>query len=110
MNSLGLVEAAAFLRVHPNTLRDRAKTKRIPGAKVGREWVFIKEDLVAYLRQQYEEGTPCLSTKDQIRKSGGSTFRIQSTQDYGNRLEQLIAKKRSASTMKRRPSSGLSLS
>jgi hypothetical protein len=43
-------------------LRDRAKSKRIPGAKAGREWVFIEADLVAYLRAQYEEPPPWVAS------------------------------------------------
>lgn len=50
MKTLSLPEAAAFLRVHQETLRQQARTGRIPGAKVGRAWVFLGDDLVAYLR------------------------------------------------------------
>lgn len=37
--TIGLKEAAKFLRIHPSTLAQRAKSKEIPGAKLGREWV-----------------------------------------------------------------------
>jgi len=50
-----LRQAAALLRVHPETLRQMAKTGVIPGAKVGRAWVFVEEDLVAYLRSLYAQ-------------------------------------------------------
>src|SRR6185437_3018125 len=56
MNShatLGLQEAAAFLRCHPEELRRRAKMGQIPGAKVGRAWVFLEQDLAEYLRSLY---------------------------------------------------------
>lgn len=33
--SLSLVEAAALLRVHKNTLAARARARIIPGAKIG---------------------------------------------------------------------------
>lgn len=46
--SLGLVEAAALLRVHKNTLAARARARIIPGAKIGKEWAFLEADLVAY--------------------------------------------------------------
>ena len=42
-----LPEAAEFLRVHPETLRQLARTGKMPGAKVGRAWVFLEEDLAA---------------------------------------------------------------
>ena len=38
MRTMGLKEAAEFLRVHPEELRRRAKAGHIPGAKVGRAW------------------------------------------------------------------------
>jgi hypothetical protein len=55
MRTLSLVEAAKFLRMHPEELRRRAKIGAIPGAKAGRAWVFIDEDLAAYLRSLYPE-------------------------------------------------------
>src|SRR5476651_2227829 len=55
MHTLGLIEAAAFLRVHPEELRRRAKSGRIPGAKVGRAWVFLQEDLADFLRSLYSQ-------------------------------------------------------
>jgi excisionase family DNA binding protein len=56
MHTLSLREAAQFLRIHPEELRQRAKAGRIPGAKVGRAWVFVEEDLASYLRSLY--GSP----------------------------------------------------
>jgi Helix-turn-helix domain len=41
MNTLNLKQAAAFLHIHPEELRSRAKRGLIPGAKVGRRWVFL---------------------------------------------------------------------
>lgn len=35
----GIKEAAAFLRIHPDTLVERARAGEIPGCKVGRAWV-----------------------------------------------------------------------
>jgi len=43
--TLGLQQAATFLRGHPEELRRRAKAGHIPGAKVGRAWVFLEDDL-----------------------------------------------------------------
>ena len=45
MRTLGLEEAAQFLLMHPEELRRRAKAGIIPGAKVGRAWVFLEDDL-----------------------------------------------------------------
>jgi len=53
MKTLTLDEAAQFLKIHPEELRRRAKAGIIPGAKVGKCWVFVEDDLVAYLRSLY---------------------------------------------------------
>jgi hypothetical protein len=42
MNTLNLRQAAAFLHMHPEEVRSRAKRGLIPGAKVGRKWVFLR--------------------------------------------------------------------
>ena len=55
MKTLGLHEAAAFLHCHPEELRRRAKAGGIPGAKAGRAWVFLEDDLAAYLRSLYAQ-------------------------------------------------------
>ncbi len=53
MTALSLIEAAAFLKMHPEEVRRRAKLGAIPGAKASRAWVFIDDDLAAFLRSLY---------------------------------------------------------
>ena len=53
MKTLTLNEAAQFLKMHPEEVRRRAKAGIIPGAKSGKCWVFVEDDLVAYLRSLY---------------------------------------------------------
>src|SRR5581483_57178 len=53
MKTLGLVDAAEFLRMHPEEVRRRARMGQLPGAKAGKRWVFIEDDLAAYLRSLY---------------------------------------------------------
>ena len=55
MKTLNLREAAAFLKMHPVTLQGKAKVGDIPGAKPGKSWVFIDEDLANYIRSQYSD-------------------------------------------------------
>lgn len=55
MHTLDLKQAAAFLKMHPVTLQGKAKSGEIPGAKPGKSWVFIDEDLAQYIRSQYTE-------------------------------------------------------
>ena len=52
---LSLREAAAFLGVHPNTVRAQVRQGIIPGSKVGRDWRFLHDDLVAWIRSGYRE-------------------------------------------------------
>jgi excisionase family DNA binding protein len=42
--------AAAFLQVHRNTLLKLARSGDIPGAKIGKGWVFLRSDLEQYLK------------------------------------------------------------
>lgn len=53
MSTLDLKQAADFLKMHPEEVRRRARAGQLPGAKAGKRWVFIDEDLVAYLRSLY---------------------------------------------------------
>jgi hypothetical protein len=53
MRTLDLQEAAHLLRVNPEELRQRAKAGAIPGAKVGRRWIFVEDDLVDHVRSLY---------------------------------------------------------
>ncbi len=53
MITLNLHEAAQFLKLHPEEVRKRAKAGVIPGAKLGKRWAFIEDDLAAYIRSLY---------------------------------------------------------
>jgi hypothetical protein len=50
---MNITEAAQFLFMHPEELRQRTKRGQVPGAKAGRRYVFIDEDLAEYLRSRY---------------------------------------------------------
>ena len=52
MKTLNLEETASFLKIHTETVSRLAKTGQLPGAKIGRAWVFLEEDLIEYLREQ----------------------------------------------------------
>ena len=95
METLGLRDAAAFLRCHPEELRRRAKLGVVPAAKVGRAWVFIVEDLASYLRSLYSQSRQALQVT--LRKelechfanegvSGGSTSSLQTGNEYADLL------------------------
>ena len=84
LNTLNLAQAAAFLHVHEQTLLKLARGGKVPAAKVGRAWVFIDVDLLAYIRGKYRpqvvQGDPigdlsCRSTNEKTHKSTGSKYR-----------------------------------
>ena len=59
----GIRQASSFLRIHPDTLAERARTGEIPGCKIGRAWVFMPELLKEYIR--------CRSTVSPRVRTGG---------------------------------------
>ena len=52
MRSCNLDECADFLKIHGDSAADLAASGGIPAAKIGRRWVFLEENLVAYLRTE----------------------------------------------------------
>ena len=51
--TLNIIQAAAFLGAHKETIRRRVACGEIPAVKIGRGWRFIEHDLVLYMRSQY---------------------------------------------------------
>lgn len=43
-------QAAELLQVSTRTVLDLARSKRLPGQKVGRAWRFCRSDVLAYVR------------------------------------------------------------
>lgn len=50
---MSIFDAATYLGISVFSLRKLAREGRIPAGKVGRQWRFYKEDLDAFLREQY---------------------------------------------------------
>ena len=107
MNTLDLKQAAAFLRMHPEEVRRRAKIGQLPGAKPGKSWVFIEDDLAAWLRGQYmtaaalppkigREKATWHSTN--VEALGGSTSPRQGESALDALLRQAIKPRRRSST------------
>ena len=48
------VQAAEFLSVHPEYLRQMVRDERVPAHKIpgGRGWRFLREELVDWMRKQ----------------------------------------------------------
>ncbi len=49
---LTLNEAASLLRLHPDTLKRRARQGAIPAIRMGKYWRFRESELDAWVRQQ----------------------------------------------------------
>lgn len=52
---MSIFEAAQYLGISVFSLRKLARERRVPAGKVGRQWRFRKEDLDAFLQEQYGE-------------------------------------------------------
>src|ERR1700674_1759521 len=50
MKTYDINEAADFLKIDRSTALELAHIGTLPGAKVGQAWVFMEDELVAYLR------------------------------------------------------------
>lgn len=55
METCNLKEAAEILHCHPDTVRKLARSRQLVGRKVGRAWVFIRDELVNFIRLGYPE-------------------------------------------------------
>jgi excisionase family DNA binding protein len=101
MDTLDLNQAAKLLMIHPTTLQAKAKSGAIPGAKPGKCWVFIKQDLIDWLRSQYtspqqdvgQGGKKKCSLKEKTVNTGGIASPHQTAQQYANLLKLKTEKK-----------------
>ena len=55
--TVGLEEAASFLRADRTTVMALIGSGQIHAAKIGRAWVILKSDLVSYLRSEVSKQT-----------------------------------------------------
>ena len=62
MKLLTRPEAAKFLRISEDKLRDLAAAGEVPGMKIGGQWRFIQERLEEYIREETERQTTLLKT------------------------------------------------
>lgn len=52
LETLGSDECAALLRCTPKHVEELAREGEIPGVKIGREWLFVRADLLAFLAER----------------------------------------------------------
>jgi len=48
---MNLKEVSEFLDIHINTLRRWMVEGKIKGHKVGRKWMFLREELIAWIKE-----------------------------------------------------------
>ena len=48
--TLHIAEAAALLHADAETVMQFARRGELPGARIGRSWVFLREDVIAFLK------------------------------------------------------------
>ncbi|WP_240702432.1 helix-turn-helix domain-containing protein [Trinickia terrae] len=80
MKTIDLIEAAALLGAHPETVRLKAKAGTLPGRKVGKRWMFSTVALQRYLAGEWtprvvqgdllEEVEKCRSTNEREVRTG----------------------------------------
>jgi excisionase family DNA binding protein len=103
MNTLNVAQAAALLFISRDTLYDLARAGKVPAAKIGKAWVFLEVDLLAWVRGQYRVHKPepptCLSTSRKGQPIGTSKSRRQTESSLDDLLAQIArGKPRSTTT------------
>ena len=71
---LTLPQAAQLLHSHEDTVTEAIRARGLPAAKVGRCWLFIDEDVIAWLRGQYSQartGDQACGSTDAVRAASG---------------------------------------
>lgn len=64
IETLDLEEAASLMKAEADTIMQLARTGELPGAKIGKAWVFMRSDVIAYLRKKIDA-----DTQDRRKKS-----------------------------------------
>jgi excisionase family DNA binding protein len=56
-DTLNAAEAAAVLHADPETVLMLARKGELPGAKIGKSWVFLRSDVLEYLSNRVKQET-----------------------------------------------------
>ncbi len=77
MKTYDISEAAEFLKVDRSTVLNLAGRGDLPGAKIGRAWVFLEDELVDYLRAKTREQTRHRQAESRVEEDLHSSARRQ---------------------------------
>ena len=109
LDTLNLEEAAEYLKLNASTLLGKAQRGEVPGALVGRAWLFLRGDLTAYIRSRYNGAAlsllidrngvdTCQLGRQVIAESGKLVAPSQAASDLNNQLERLTKRPRNSYT------------
>ena len=70
-------EAAQYLKIHPDTIRDYTRRGLIKAAKFGNKLLFRTADLDAYFEQQCVQGESACYTEEKTQAIGGLISRSE---------------------------------
>ena len=110
--TLDLEAAANFLQISKEELRRRVKKGVVRGAKPGKCWAFLEDDLVDYFRSLYPENQAGISENDEATcstdagKRGGLILPHQSAREFDAVLAQRIKPRHKNSMTSSRSSIG----
>lgn len=57
VETLNAIQAAEMLFADTETVLELARKGILPGTKIGKCWVFLREDVLSYLRSRVEQDT-----------------------------------------------------
>jgi excisionase family DNA binding protein len=93
---MNIEDASKYLQMCRSKLSTMAHEGKVPAAKPGKRWVFIKEDLDEWLRSQYkykssinessERDKPCQFTNVKAPRIGGLNSPMQKENAYSSAL------------------------
>lgn len=55
--TLDLESVAALFQAEPDTVAQYARTGELPGTRIGKGWIFLREDALAFLRERIARDT-----------------------------------------------------
>ena len=84
MKTLTVEDVSEILSWHPDTVRRKACTGELPAAKVGKRFIFLEEDIIAWIRSQYVKPINLESMKPFPKRDS----------EYSTLVEQSIAHQR----------------
>ena len=82
LDTMGLDEAADYLRCQPSTVQELASKKKLPGTKIGKEWVFVRSHLADYVKSRYDQTVSSAAT-DKGAKEAACQFADARIQKIG---------------------------